>query len=456
MPTPLPARFKLGTAEPADAVAAFQRRGLLQPTFRWSDVWEAEHARAFMVAGVAQADVLQLFADALRDPLRQGKSLKDFAAQLKPQLVAKGWWGDIEITDPTTGELRTTRFNDARLQLIYDTNLRQSYAAGRWASAQRNRARMPLLMYRTMRDERVRASHAQWDGLVLPVDDPFWDTHYPPNGWRCRCTAFALSESDLRRRQARGERITTTRPAVQMMGYRDPRTGEEAQVPVGIDPGWAYNAGKASGPGPGTPGAPPASSGPGPAPGPGGGTAPRTPRRTPPMGEAQVQQAASLLRQNVDRLAATRPELAAAQVGALVRSQNFRRFVEQPVPGEALPVAVLPAAAARELRIASPTVLASGDTVRAMQIAAPGLDPADLALVQLAIDTGTRAPDGADALQVLLPRPGGAAVLVRLVRSGPGYALASLQLLGAADAARNTAVQRLLALRARQQGAAGG
>jgi hypothetical protein len=33
----------------------------------------------------------------------------------------------------------------------------------------------------------VRDTHRQLDRIIRPVDDPFWDTHYPPNGWRCRC-----------------------------------------------------------------------------------------------------------------------------------------------------------------------------------------------------------------------------------------------------------------------------
>ena len=44
-----------------------------------------------------------------------------------------------------------------------------------------------LLQYRTAHDERVRASHRVLDGITLPKSHPFWQTHYPPNGWGCRC-----------------------------------------------------------------------------------------------------------------------------------------------------------------------------------------------------------------------------------------------------------------------------
>ena len=50
MPTPIPPGFKLGTVEPDDAVAAFDHRALLQPSFRWQDVWQDEHSRAIAVA----------------------------------------------------------------------------------------------------------------------------------------------------------------------------------------------------------------------------------------------------------------------------------------------------------------------------------------------------------------------------------------------------------------------
>lgn len=244
MPTPIPPRLQLGYAEPRDAVDAFERRGLLQPSFRWQDTWQEEHARAFAVAGVQRLDILQVFQEELRAAAREGLSLEDFRPRVRARLVAQGWWGNIAITDPATGEKRITRFDNRRLGLIFDVNMRQSQAAGRWQRIERNAALFPFIMYRTMRDERVRASHRAWDGLVLPVNHAFWKTHYPPNGWRCRCTAFALNQRDIDRRRAAGETIRTEAPAIEWEPFINPRTGQIVPVPRGIDPGFAYNPGQ--------------------------------------------------------------------------------------------------------------------------------------------------------------------------------------------------------------------
>ena len=243
--TPVPAGMTVGVIEPRDAIAAFERRKLLQPSFRWQDVWQEEHSRAFAVAGVQRLDVLQVFQDALDAKLGGGTSLAEFAKAVRPQLAAKGFWGDVEVTDPQTGETRITRFDDRRLALIYDVNVRQSYASGQWARIERNKARMPFLVYRTKNDERVRLSHQAWDGLVLPVDHPFWRMHYPPNGWRCRCSAFQLDQKGVDRMLAAGKPLKFEAPPEQLVNYVNPRTGEVAAIPRGIDPGFAYNPGQA-------------------------------------------------------------------------------------------------------------------------------------------------------------------------------------------------------------------
>jgi SPP1 gp7 family putative phage head morphogenesis protein len=241
----IPPDLHVGVIAPRDAIEAFQRRKLLRPSFRWEDVWQEEHSRAFAVAGVQRLDVLKVFQDALDEKFAQKSSLAEFAKTVRPQLAAKGFWGDVEVRDPDTGEARITRFDNRRLELIYDVNTRQAYATGQWERIQRNKARMPYLVYRTMDDDRVRAEHAAWNWLVLPADHPFWRTHYPPCGWRCRCKAFALDQTGIDRLKAAGKPLRFEAPKIDLVNYVNPRTGEVAAIPRGIDPGFAYNPGVA-------------------------------------------------------------------------------------------------------------------------------------------------------------------------------------------------------------------
>jgi len=44
-----------------------------------------------------------------------------------------------------------------------------------------------ILRYHTAGDDRVRLEHKSWDKITLPVEHSFWKTHFPPNGYNCRC-----------------------------------------------------------------------------------------------------------------------------------------------------------------------------------------------------------------------------------------------------------------------------
>lgn len=41
----------------------------------------------------------------------------------------------------------------------------------------------------------MRPEHAALDRVTLPIDDPFWQEYYPPNGWNCRCTVVQVRKS---------------------------------------------------------------------------------------------------------------------------------------------------------------------------------------------------------------------------------------------------------------------
>ena len=80
------------------------------------------------------------------------------------------------------------------LDNVFRTNIQNAYGHGRWQQQQRNKAKRPYLMYSAINDSRVRPAHLALNRIVLPIDHPFWLTHYPPLGFRCRCGCIALTE----------------------------------------------------------------------------------------------------------------------------------------------------------------------------------------------------------------------------------------------------------------------
>lgn len=79
----------------------------------------------------------------------------------------------------------TGEFQGNWLKAEYDLAINASTMAARWAEHSANPN--AILIYRTAGDARVRQSHKQLEGISKPINDPFWNTYYPPNGWNCRC-----------------------------------------------------------------------------------------------------------------------------------------------------------------------------------------------------------------------------------------------------------------------------
>jgi SPP1 gp7 family putative phage head morphogenesis protein len=227
--------------EPRRALEFFRGKGL-KASFAWQDVFHAEHDANFVVAKMMDLDLLADVRTAVDSAIAEGKTFKQFRDELEPELVRRGWWGRAEMADPLTGEVREVQLGSPRrLRTIYDTNLRTSYASGHWAKIEETRAAAPYLMYNAVDDDRVRPEHAAWDGTVLPAEDPWWQTHYPPNGWNCRCTVVQLSRAQVERL---GLEVDDQAPPSPTSEWVNPRTGEVERVPEGIDPGWAYSPGR--------------------------------------------------------------------------------------------------------------------------------------------------------------------------------------------------------------------
>lgn len=210
----------------AEQQAALRLRlGNLVPTQAWDDLRHNAHDKAFVVAGATKADLLADLATAIEKAISEGTTLEEFRRDFREIVARRGWTG-------WTGE-GSKKGEAWRTRVIYQTNMRTSYAAGR--RAQLLAGRYPIWVYRHSGAEHPRLHHLAWDGLALPVDHPFWATHSPPNGWGCGCEIYgARSEAGVRRVGGDPSKVLPegwNRP--------DPKTG----APSGIDKGWDYAPG---------------------------------------------------------------------------------------------------------------------------------------------------------------------------------------------------------------------
>lgn len=162
----------------------------------WRDLGAAEHARAFAMAQTAGYDVVADVYAAMVEIFRTEGTEADFAAAVMPLLERKGW----------VRALGGQRQAQNRLDLVFQMQVRTAQGAGQWQRYQRNKAAFPYLRGFTAGDERVRhppksplSDHRAWDGLILPVDHPFWTRWWPPFGFRCRCQVVQMTRSQLAR-----------------------------------------------------------------------------------------------------------------------------------------------------------------------------------------------------------------------------------------------------------------
>jgi len=138
-------------------------------------------ARAFTVAGIEAADMLQRLRERVAEIPEGGDWLKaraEIAEAISPHVVT--------AEDPELRE-KQTRAAIRRSELVLRQNVYSAYARAEFEQAQELKDELPYYEYHTMGDDQVRPSHSALDGVVLPVDDPFWQTHHPPWEWGCRC-----------------------------------------------------------------------------------------------------------------------------------------------------------------------------------------------------------------------------------------------------------------------------
>lgn len=220
---------KAGASLPFREQIDFYRRKLNLPTSGWTDVRAGEHDYAFVVAGANRDAILTGFREALQKVIDRGATLEEFRKDFDRIVAATGW--------------AYKGGRGWRSRLIYDTNLNAAYQAGRYVQLQE----APYWQYEHQDwVENPREEHQAWDGLVLAREDPWWQTHYPPNDYFCHCRVHGLWPRDLQRLGKTGpDKAPEVRYVEKTIGARSALGPRTVRVPEGIGPGWDYAPGAA-------------------------------------------------------------------------------------------------------------------------------------------------------------------------------------------------------------------
>jgi len=145
---------------------------------------EQYRVRAFTVSRLARADMLGEIFESIEKALAEGVSFGAWRKSLAPVWEENGWTG-----------IRAWRVDN-----IFRTNIQTAYNVGRYKQMQAVAKARPFWQYSAVNDSRTRPTHRALHGRVYRHDSPFWDTFYPPNGFRCRCKVKTLSERQVRER----------------------------------------------------------------------------------------------------------------------------------------------------------------------------------------------------------------------------------------------------------------
>lgn len=174
---------------------------------------------AFNVAHISSLDILTAVHEELGTALEEGATVRDFRKSVNGILEAKGFEG----------------LTPYRADNIFRTNMQTALQVGRYKQMTHPAViqTRPYWMYVAVKDDRTRPEHWAMDGKVYPADHPFWDTWYPPNGYRCRCTVVTLSAEEV---EDMGKPIEETVPTVVET--------ERGVIRVAPDEGFAFNPGK--------------------------------------------------------------------------------------------------------------------------------------------------------------------------------------------------------------------
>lgn len=83
------------------------------------------------------------------------------------------------------------------LKTEYRTAVKGANMADRWNGIQERKHLFPLLEFIAIEDDRTSPLCRTLNGVIRPVDDPFWSKYYPPNHYNCRSTVRQIKDGEI-------------------------------------------------------------------------------------------------------------------------------------------------------------------------------------------------------------------------------------------------------------------
>ena len=140
------------------------------------------------------------------------KMLKSLQENVYQFSAAKNYTELKQLSDALldgNGKLRTfAQFKEAAkainanfatkyMQVEYNMAVESGQMAAKWARIQENKEVLPLMQFDAVMDDRTTIICQSLDGVIKPIDDPFWDIYYPPNHWGCRSDVRSLADGTV-------------------------------------------------------------------------------------------------------------------------------------------------------------------------------------------------------------------------------------------------------------------
>jgi hypothetical protein len=176
----------MSAPKPVEAIR-FLRRKKVVPVENWDLIGGMEHAHAFTVSHITNAEALESIRELMVQAKEEGLPYDRFKKDMLSMMDAKGWYlhPDKHIDK---------EYRNWRVDVIYRTNMRTAHSAASYRQQLRSSELRPWWVYKQKQRPTKRAEHEPLHNLAKRYDDPFWDTYYPPNGWGCDCYVQTLSE----------------------------------------------------------------------------------------------------------------------------------------------------------------------------------------------------------------------------------------------------------------------